>query len=108
MKGGLKKNKNSDYSHQYDLQKTLTDKNDIKQELVPFDEGYIFGACKIHYFEGGMIFHMNLKARENCRPHMENSKPIVKLHFCLKGEKNAGLYNPIKVLRMEISLKLTT
>ncbi len=99
MKGGLKKDKGTAYTHDYDLQVMLTDKNDIRQQLVPFDVGYMFGACKLHYFDGGMIFHMNLKAREDHQPQLDNNKSLIKMHFCLKGEKNAGLHDPEKTFR---------
>ncbi len=97
MKGGLKKTKHTDYLHRYDLERSLPDRNDIRKELVPFDDGRMYGACKLHYFDGGMLFHMNLKVRENCRPQMDNNESLIKMHFCLKGEKRAGLDDPKRV-----------
>lgn len=97
MKGGLRGDQQADYLHRYDHAVSLTDSNDIREELLPFDYGMMYGACKLQYFEGGMLFHMDLKARQDCRPQMDSNKALVKMHFCLKGEKHAGLDNPDKV-----------
>lgn len=90
MKGGYKDAGAENFYAFYDSELVSTDYLEIKEQTVPINFGPVSGSAKIYQFDGGAIFCNTMNAAEDYRL-VSQSEPLVKIHFCLKGEKTTGI-----------------
>lgn len=90
MKGGYKDGNAVEFYAFYDSNEFVTGELEIREETLPFDFGPVYGSRKMYHFDGGAIFLVCMNARQAYRMYSD-SGPLVKIHFCLKGEKKTGI-----------------